>query len=100
MKWLRALGVVGVGCLWYALSMRGASPNTSWEHHPYAGPFLLLKNTDSPIDLLLSVPVALSILLPAAFWIRNGSWWLFLAAVLAARFSIMITKFFAYAAIV
>jgi hypothetical protein len=98
MKWLRALCVLGLLCLWHALSMRGASPNTSWEHHAYAGPFILLKNTYSPIDFLLSVPVALSILLPAAQWIRKGSVWLFLVAVLAAGFSIMISYFFAYSA--
>lgn len=61
----RACGTVAALACWYAITMRDASANTSREHHPYGGPFVLLKQSRGAFDFLISGAVALSIGVPA-----------------------------------
>ena len=39
-------------CLHMALSM---TPNTSWEHHPYSGPLVVLHTARQPLDYLIGL---------------------------------------------
>jgi hypothetical protein len=39
----RALLAVAAISTWFGASMHNASADTSWEHHPFAGPFVILK---------------------------------------------------------
>jgi hypothetical protein len=80
--------VVAVLSCWYALSMRGESPNTSWEHHPYAGPFILMKESRGIVEFLVSGAIACGILIPALLWVRSGSPWAIILAGVAALVSI------------
>jgi hypothetical protein len=66
-----------IGCVvivvWFAVSMKGATDATSWEHHPFGGPFTLLKGSRSGVDYALSWLILASILTPAAAWMWTGS---------------------------
>jgi hypothetical protein len=94
----RACGVVAALSCWYAISMRADSPHTSWESHPYAGPFILLKQSHSVADFLVSGAIACGILIPALLWVRNGSPWAIVFAGAAALVSIGLSYFCAMSA--
>ncbi len=87
----RACCVVAALAGWYALSMRSATFNTSWEHHPFAGPFIFFKESRSVIEFLVSGVIALGILIPALFWVRTGSSWVVAVAITAALASIALS---------
>jgi hypothetical protein len=90
--------VVAVLSCWYALSMRGESPHTSWESHPHAGPFVLLRESHSVADFLISGAVACGILIPAMLWVRDGSPWAIALAGVTAFLSIGLSYFCAMSA--
>ena len=89
----RACCVVAAFSFWFATSMRHASPNTSWEAHPYAGPFILLKQSRSVGDFFISGAVALGVFLPACAWVRRGSPWALAFAGAAALLSAWLSWF-------
>jgi len=72
-------------CLWYVVSMAGATVGTSWEHHPFAGPFILLKlslrECHSLGDFIFAMTVCVFTLAPSVHWAWTGKAW---SAVLAA----------------
>jgi hypothetical protein len=94
----RACCVVAVLSFWYSISMRGASLNTSWEHHAYAGPFILLRNSSGVADFIFSGVVAVGIFIPAFHWVRAGSPLALVGAIVGAMVSIWLSWFFAVCA--
>ena len=83
-RWARAgLGIAALAA-WFAATMTGASPNTSWEHHPFAGPFIILKESGSPGEFAFASSLLACILAPLARWVWAGKWWGALAAVAAS----------------
>jgi hypothetical protein len=94
----RVCCVVAVLSFWYAIAMRGETPNTSWEHHPYAGPFILLKQSRGVADYLVSGAIVCGILIPSLLWVRNGSPWAIALAGVAAFLSIGLSYFCAISA--
>jgi len=52
---LAAMAGFALACGAYmALAM---TPNTSWEHHPYAGPLVALHEASRPVDFAVAVAV-------------------------------------------
>ncbi len=88
---LRACFAVATLSCWFVVTMRKATPNTSWEHHPYAGPFILLKEWGSISELLFAVAVSLAIFIPALLWVRDGASWAFVVAGIAALASVALS---------
>jgi hypothetical protein len=89
----RACCVVAAFSFWFAASMQHASPNTSWEAHPYAGPFILLKQSRSVGDFVISGAVALGVCIPTFVWVRRGSSWAFALAGAATLLSVWLSWF-------
>jgi hypothetical protein len=87
MRSLRAFLVVGTIYLWFAIGMYGQDPGTTWEHHPYAGPFIMLKESRSIGDFALCLPWLLLIGVPAAYWIRTGAIGSLILTIAAAAFT-------------
>jgi hypothetical protein len=80
-RWVRASIVVAALVVWFLPTMAGASANTSWEHHPFAGAFIILKESSSAADFAFSLGLWACILAPAGYWVLSGRIW---AAVVAA----------------
>lgn len=85
---------------WLAASMGGASANTSWEHHPFGGPFVLLKESLSLVEFGISLAVLLLVLAPVVWWVIRGAYLACLLALLAAAASICFSLFAAWSAAV
>lgn len=98
MVWRRALIAVTLLLLWLAVSMSGASPNTSWEHHPFAGPFIILHHWRTSQDTPFGLALLVAVLLPTVVWVKTSSAWALAATFIAVAFSIGISIFFAAAA--
>lgn len=85
MRSLRAFLVFAALYAWFAVTMLNAGPGTTWEHHPYGGPFIMLKQSHSIDDFAFCAPWLLAIGVPALMWIRNGTaGWLTLTLAAAA----------------
>jgi hypothetical protein len=87
----RAMALAGVLCSWFLISMAGAASNTSWEHNPFGGPFILIKGSRSLIDFVASAIVCVSILAPAAHWVWTGKIWSALLAIAMAGASVLLS---------
>jgi hypothetical protein len=58
---------------WFVLSMAGASENTSWEHNPFGGPFIIFKEANRCFsDLTVATVVSALILVPSVHWAFTG----------------------------
>lgn len=95
MRSVRAFLVIVALYAWYAVTMFDSTPQTTWEHHPYAGPFIMLKEVRSIGDFAFCLPWLLVIGVPAAFWIRNGTATSLIVTVLAAAFTSSLSWTFA-----
>src|SRR5215203_5820944 len=71
----RAVLSIGGLAAWCAATMGDASPSTSWEHHPFAGPFIILKESGSLGGYAIALFLLACILLPLAFWVWAGKLW-------------------------
>ena len=94
-RWGRMVVAVVVHVYWFGVTMRDATANTSWEHHPYGGPFILLKESRAGIDLAVSLFVLVSILAPTAAWVWTGKLWAAITAVIVVSISIWMSIFLA-----
>ena len=100
-RWLvLARAAIGVSVLaaWFLVTMGGASPNTSWEHHPYAGPFIVLKESRSPGDYAICLFMWACILAPALYWAVTGKAWAAIIAVAMCGATIALSTFAAASA--
>lgn len=91
----RLVVVVAVLFVWFGTTMGNATESTSWEHHPYGGPFILLKESRAGIDLAVSLFVLVSILAPTAAWVWTGKLWAAITAVIVVSISIWMSIFLA-----
>jgi hypothetical protein len=98
MVWRRSIIAATLFLLWLALSMSGASPNTSWEHHPFAGPFIFLHHWRTSQDTPFGLALLLAVLLPAVAWVKTSSAWALVATLIAVGFSIGVSVFAAASA--
>lgn len=94
----RAIVVFSLIGVWFLTSMAGASENTSWEHHPFAGPFIILKESRSMADLIVTGLIGLAIGAPAIHWMQTGRTWSAIAAIVAAGVSVCLSIFAAVTA--
>ena len=95
LRYLRASLAATALLLWFALSMQGASPHTSWEHHPYGAPFVALKESRSVADFLFSGAWLTIILVPAGIWVRCGTAGWLIASLAVASLSLALSWQFA-----
>ena len=76
---LRALIVIAGFGLWYLATMRHASANTSWESHPFAGPFIIIKESlgeiHTPSEWAFALLFWAFIASFPLHWIITGRWW-------------------------
>ncbi len=99
---LRTLIVVAAFGFWYLLTMGHASANTSWESHPFAGPFIIIKESLGQSHTLSDWAFAL--LFWAFFvsfplhWIFTGRWWSAISAVVLCGATILFSCFAAVTA--
>src|SRR4051812_8520586 len=67
-RWPRA-AIAGVSlAVWFVITMGDVTANTTWEHHPYGGPFIMLKEAGSPADFAISLFVVACVLVPIGAW--------------------------------
>ena len=95
MRSVRAFLVIVALYAWYAVTMFDSTPQTTWEHHPYAGPFAMLKEVRSIGDFAFCLPWLLVIGVPAAFWIRTGTATSLTVTIIAAAFTSSLSWTFA-----
>lgn len=94
-RWARAgLGLAALA-IWLAATMAGASANTSWEHHPFAGPFIMLKESGSFAGYALSTFLLACILAPLGRWVWAGKVWGVVVAVVASIATVWMSYVFA-----
>lgn len=75
LRWARAGFGVTALAMWFIVTMAGASLNTSWEHHPFAGPFIIWKESGSPGEYVFSTFLLACILAPLAHWVWTDRRW-------------------------
>lgn len=90
------LAIVLLGlAIWFLGSMWSVSGNTSWEHHPWGGPFILLKESLRERHTLNDWALALllwSVALVFPFhWIITGKWWSAVVTLLLCGLSLMMS---------
>ena len=79
--WRRGLAAVAAYALAGVTDIAFMSPNTSWEHHPFAGPLVALNESRNPAEFVFSF----------AIWSGLGAglcWPAFRASVLAVAVSL------------
>ena len=77
---------------WYVLTMGWATKNSSWEHHPFGGVFILLKESRLlSEEFAVSVAIAVSLIVTSSFWILRGSVWAAVAALIISGVSILLS---------
>jgi hypothetical protein len=74
--------------VWILATMAGATGNTSWEHHPYAGPFILLRESRSAADFIFSLYVLAFVMVPIAAWVWTGRLWAAVLSIVVSCLSI------------
>jgi hypothetical protein len=75
--------------------MADASPNTSWEHHAFAGPFVMLKESGSPGEYAFSMFLMACILAPLARWVWAGKLWGVVVAIIISTATVWMSYMFA-----
>jgi hypothetical protein len=80
--------------LWFTATMWGMSAHTSWEHHPFAGPFIFLKHGEYAFSLFLLA----GILIPAMYWVMVGKVWSAAVAVVVSCLTVALSVFAAASA--
>jgi hypothetical protein len=94
-RWLRgAIAVVSLA-VWFVITMGDVTANTTWEHHPYGGPFMMLKESGSPADFGISLFIVAWVLVPIGAWIWTGKWWTALSAIAMSGLSVWMSYCFA-----
>ncbi len=88
--------------VWYLLTMRNASGNTSWEHHPFAGPFIMVKESlsesHSAGDWALALLVWAFFLAFPVYWVASGKVWAAIVAVVLCGVTILMSHMAAVSA--
>ena len=97
-RWVRVAVVVGILAVWFIATMGGASANTLIEHHPFGGPFILIRESRATEEFALSMFVCACIFVPATAWVWSGKWWAGTLAILGSCLSVLLSYFFAMAA--
>jgi len=98
LRTVRTCVLISFFCVWFLLTMSASSENTSWESHPFAGPFILLKGSVSAADLVITGFVWAMILLPAGYWAWSGKLWAAIVAMMMVGLSICLSMFAAASA--
>jgi hypothetical protein len=92
---LRAIVGIGALTLWFAVTMMDATPNTSWEHHAFAGPFIMLKQSHTPGEYAFSVFLLAGIVGPLCRWIWTGKIWGIIVAIIVFAGTVCLSILFA-----
>ena len=99
---VRAAIVLGGLGLWYLATMRNATANTAWEHHPYAGPFIIIKESlgeaHGASDWAIALLAWLFVLAFPVHWIITGRWWSAIVTLLLCGIAIFLSDFAAMTA--
>ncbi len=99
---VRAAIVLGGLGLWYLATMRNATANTSWEHHPYAGPFVIIKGSlaerHTASDWAIALFAWMFVLTFPVHWIITGRWWSLIVALLLCGACVWLSYFAAVTA--
>lgn len=98
----RAAIVLGGLGLWYVATMWNATANTSWEHHQYGGPFIIIKESlgewHTASDWAIAPLVWMFVLAFPMHWIITGRWWSMIVALLLCGVSVFRSHFAAVTA--
>lgn len=100
---VRAVIVIGGFGLWYFLTMRHASANTSWESHSLAGPFIIiikesLGESHSASDWAFALLFWVFFVSFPLHWIVAGRWWSGLITIVLCVAMLALGRFAAIAA--
>jgi hypothetical protein len=87
--------VAAVFGMWYVFTMQNASANTSWEHHPFAGVFIIIKEslTESHAagDWALALLVWGFFFAFPLYWIVSGKTWAALVAIALCALTVAVS---------
>lgn len=95
---VRAVGCICIFVAWFAVSMRGCSRSTSWEHHPNGGVFVMLHTCDLAGDYIISIGVLALIVLLTLVYVIRGKMWALAAAFALSLLTVLFSRFGAGAA--